>query len=33
MAEYLEEMGKDQFKERLEERLELVKEGERDLYF
>ena len=29
----LEEMEKDQFKERLEERLELVKKGERDLYF
>jgi len=29
----MEEMEKDQFKERLEERLELVKKGERDLYF
>ena len=29
----LEEMEQDQFKARLEERLELVKKGERDLYF
>jgi len=29
----LEEMEQDKFKEKLEERLELVKKGERDLYF